>query len=144
MTSGNSRGSTPLSTSTGPQWSRWKASSSSAYTTDKLKWSTHTASVVKKAQQRLFNLRRLNKNPHKLLQMHNSPATAGLSRGWCGLPNASPGANYMPSRIPTAPDVTGRPKRSLKTTTTRATACSPHNHPESEVSTGASKLGQRD
>ena len=29
--------------------------------TDKLKWSTHTNSVVKKAQQRLFNLRRLNK-----------------------------------------------------------------------------------
>ena len=28
--------------------------------TDKLKWSTHTDSVVKKAQQRLFNLRRLN------------------------------------------------------------------------------------
>ena len=29
--------------------------------TDKLKWSTHTDRVVKKAQQRLFNLRRLNK-----------------------------------------------------------------------------------
>ena len=27
--------------------------------TDKMKWSTHTVSVVKKAQQRLFNLRRL-------------------------------------------------------------------------------------
>ena len=26
---------------------------------DKLKWSTHTDSVAKKAQQRLFNLRRL-------------------------------------------------------------------------------------
>ena len=29
--------------------------------TDKLKWSTHTDSVVKKAQQRFFNLRRLKK-----------------------------------------------------------------------------------
>jgi hypothetical protein len=29
--------------------------------TDKLKWSTHTDSMVKKAQQSLFNLRRLNK-----------------------------------------------------------------------------------
>jgi hypothetical protein len=29
--------------------------------TDELKWSTHTDSVVKKAQQRLFNLRRLKK-----------------------------------------------------------------------------------
>jgi Holliday junction resolvase len=41
--------------------------------TDKLKWSTHTDSVGKKPQQRLFNLRRLKKslNPDKLLQMHN-------------------------------------------------------------------------
>ena len=31
------------------------------HVTDKLKWSTHTGSVVKKAQQRLFNLRRLKK-----------------------------------------------------------------------------------
>jgi gmma-aminobutyric acid receptor subunit gamma len=30
--------------------------------TDKLKWSTHTDSVVKKAQQHLFNLRRLKKS----------------------------------------------------------------------------------
>ena len=29
--------------------------------TDELKWSTHTDSVVKKAQQCLFNLRRLKK-----------------------------------------------------------------------------------
>ena len=41
--------------------------------TDNLKWSTHTDSVVKKAQQCLFNLRRLNKitKTLKLLQMHN-------------------------------------------------------------------------
>jgi hypothetical protein len=38
------------------------------------------------------------------------PTTAGLSRGWCGLHNASPGPNYLPSRTPTAPDVTGRTK----------------------------------
>ena len=31
------------------------------HVTDKLHWSTHTDTVVKKAQQRLFNLRRLNK-----------------------------------------------------------------------------------
>ena len=29
--------------------------------TDKLNWSTHTDSIVKKAQQRLFNFRRLKK-----------------------------------------------------------------------------------
>ncbi|XP_070294690.1 uncharacterized protein [Salvelinus sp. IW2-2015] len=33
----------------------------SVHITDKLKWSTHTDSVVKKAQQHLFNLRRLKK-----------------------------------------------------------------------------------
>jgi hypothetical protein len=26
------------------------------------------------------------------------PTTAGLFRGWCGLHNTSPGANYLPSR----------------------------------------------
>jgi EAL domain-containing protein (putative c-di-GMP-specific phosphodiesterase class I) len=31
------------------------------HTMDKLKWSTHTDRVVKKAQQRLFNLRRVKK-----------------------------------------------------------------------------------
>jgi hypothetical protein len=40
------------------------------------------------------------------------PTTAGLSRGWCGLHSASPGANYLPSRTPTAPYVTRMPKRS--------------------------------
>jgi hypothetical protein len=44
--------------------------------TDYLKWSTHTDSVVKEAQQRLFNLRRLKKfglapKTLKLLKMHN-------------------------------------------------------------------------
>ena len=37
------------------------ASSSGVHITDVLKWSTHTESVVKKAQQCLFNLRRLKK-----------------------------------------------------------------------------------
>ena len=37
--------------------------------TDKLKWTTHTDSVVKKVQQSLFNLRRLKKFgfAHKIL-----------------------------------------------------------------------------
>ncbi|XP_029595735.1 uncharacterized protein LOC115178622 [Salmo trutta] len=60
------------------------------------------------------------------------PATAGLSRGWCDLPNASPGANYLPSRTPTPPDATGRTKISPRTTATRATACSARYHPEGE------------
>ena len=55
----------------------------SVHITDKLKWSTHRDSVVKKLQQRLFNLRRLKKeevirNTHKLLQMHNREHPVGL------------------------------------------------------------------
>ena len=73
------------------------------------------------------------------------PLTTRLSRGWCGLHNASPGANNLPSMTPTAPDVTRRPRRSSKTSTTWATAYSHRYHPEGgEVSTGASKLGPRD
>ena len=61
-----------------------------------------------------------------------------------GSPEASPGAHCLLSRTPTAHDVTGRPKRSSRTSTTQAMACSPRYHPEGEVSTGASKLGPRD
>jgi hypothetical protein len=39
----------------------YRQSCSCVHITDNLKWSTHTDSVVKKAQQRLFNLRRLKK-----------------------------------------------------------------------------------
>ena len=114
--------------------------------TDKLKWSTHTDSVVKKAQQRHFNLRRLKKfglSPKTLTNFYRctiesilsglsqpgmataTPSTARLSRGWCGLHNASPGANYLPALQDTySTDDTGRPKRSSRTSTTRATACS--------------------
>jgi hypothetical protein len=52
-TSGNCRGSSPLSTSTGQQWR--------VHISDDLKGSTHTDSVAKNAQQCLFNLRRLKK-----------------------------------------------------------------------------------
>jgi hypothetical protein len=48
----------------------------SVHITDRLKWSTHTDCIVKKAQRRLFNLRRrkkfgLSPKTLKLLQMHN-------------------------------------------------------------------------
>uniref|UniRef100_A0A4W5NM05 Reverse transcriptase domain-containing protein n=1 Tax=Hucho hucho TaxID=62062 RepID=A0A4W5NM05_9TELE len=133
--------------------------------TDKLKWSTHTDSVVKKAQQRLFNLKRLKKfglSPKTLRNFYRCTIESILSgciTAWYGNCSAHnrkalqrvvrsaqriTGANYLPSRTPTPPDVTGRPKRSSRTTTTRATACSPRYHPEDKVSTGASKLGPRD
>jgi hypothetical protein len=40
--------------------------------------------------------------------------------------------------------VTGRQTKPSRTITTRATTCSSRFHPEGQVSTGASKLGQRD
>ena len=123
--------------------------------TDKLKWSTHTDSVVKKAPTAPPQPQEAEKNvlaPTTLTNFYRctiesilsgcitawygnrAARNQGLPRGWCGLPKAS---NYLPSRTPTAPDVTGRPKGSSRTTTTRATACSPRYHPEGEVSTGA-------
>jgi hypothetical protein len=68
------------------------------YITDNLKCSTLADNVVKKAQQSLFKV----KNPV-------SPPNAGLSRGWCGQPNASPGVHCLRFRTSTAPGVTGRP-----------------------------------
>ena len=86
--------------------------------TDELKWSTHTDSVVKKAQESLFNLTRLRKfvlalktltyfyrcTIESILSAVSPsgtataiPATAGLSREWCGLPNASQATNYLPA-----------------------------------------------
>ena len=78
--------------------------------------------MVKKAQQRLFNLRRLKKfglAPKTLTNFYRCTITAWYGnctdhnlRVHQSLPNASLGANYLPSRTPIAPDVTVRPKRS--------------------------------
>ena len=131
------------------------------HNTDKLKWSTHKDNVVKKVQQRLFNISRLKKfglSPKTLTHFYRRTIESillGCITAWYGncttlnqrvvrLHNASLVANYLPSRTPRAPDVTGRPKRYSRTTTTRATARSPRYHPKGEVSTGASKLGPRD
>ncbi|XP_052373436.1 uncharacterized protein LOC118382859 isoform X6 [Oncorhynchus keta] len=65
-------------------------------------------------------------------QLGTATAPPTTARGGRGLPNASPGANYLPSRTPTPPDVTGRPKISPRTTATRNTVCSPRYHPEGE------------
>jgi hypothetical protein len=47
--------------------------------TDKLKWSTHTDSVVKKVQQReAEEMWLVTNNTHKLLQMHNREYPVGL------------------------------------------------------------------
>ena len=111
--------------------------------TDKLKWSTHTDSEVKKAQQRLFKLRRLKKfglAPETLTNFYRctiESIISGCITAWysnCTARNCRAllrvvrsaqritGVNYLPSRTPTAPDITRRPKRLSRTTTTRATA----------------------
>ena len=46
--------------------------------TDKLNWSTHTDSIVKKAQQEAEEIRLVTKSIHKLLQMHNREHPVGL------------------------------------------------------------------
>ena len=58
-------------------------------------------------------------------------------------PNASQGANYMPSRTPTAPDVTGRPKKIIKDNNLRSHCLFTPYNPEGKVSRGASKLTKR-
>ena len=58
-TSGNSKGSTHLDGTVVEKVESFKFLG--IHITDKLKWSTHTDNMVKKAQQRLFNLRRLKK-----------------------------------------------------------------------------------
>jgi hypothetical protein len=89
------------------------------HVTDNLKLSTHTDNVAKAAQKYLFNLRRLQKfslAPMTLRNLHQCQiesilpgnitactatapaATAGLSRGGYGLPNASPGTHCLPFR----------------------------------------------
>jgi hypothetical protein len=84
-------------------------------------------------QQCLFNIRRMKtfdvapKNPQTFTDAQLRAFLSGCITTWngnctdsnrralqrvVGLPNASSGANYLPSRTPTAPYVTGRPKRS--------------------------------
>ena len=74
----------PLSTSKGQQWRRWKVLSSSAYTSRTNKLSTHTDSVVKKAQQRLFNLRRLKKFGLSPKTLANFCILSGCITAWYG------------------------------------------------------------
>ena len=80
--------------------------------TDRLKWSTHTDSVVKKAQQRLFTLRRLKKfglSPKPLTNFYRCTIESILSgciTAWYGnctarkrtVQRITGGANYLPSR----------------------------------------------
>ncbi|CDQ96003.1 unnamed protein product, partial [Oncorhynchus mykiss] len=57
------------------------------HTTDKLNWSTHTDSVVKKEQQRLFNLRRMEKfglSPKVLTNFYRCTILSGCITAWYG------------------------------------------------------------
>ena len=126
------------------------------HVTDDLKWSTHTdlcgATVPLQPQWRLNKFSLAPKTLTNFYRCTIMSILSGCITAWyrnCTTHNRRAlqrvvqsaqritGGNYLPSRTPTAPDVTGRPKRSSRTSTTRATACSPRYHPEGEVSTGA-------
>ena len=113
--------------------------------TDKLKWSTHTDSVVTKSQQR---------NPDELLQMHNRRHPVGLyhhlvQQLHCPQPQgSSEGGVFCPTHhwghIACPPCPLQHPmsqKGQKDPQDILDTACSPRYHPEGEVSTGASKQG---
>uniref|UniRef100_A0A8K9Y653 Reverse transcriptase domain-containing protein n=1 Tax=Oncorhynchus mykiss TaxID=8022 RepID=A0A8K9Y653_ONCMY len=92
-----------------------KVESSSAFLgvhiTDKLKWSTHTDSVVKKVQQRLFNLRRLKKfglSPKTLINLYRCTIESILSgciTSWYG--NCSAHNCKALQRVRSAQRITG-------------------------------------
>jgi hypothetical protein len=114
-------------------------------------------------QQRLFDQRRLKKFDLARVTLTNvyrctierilsgcncaalyCTAIAGLSRGWCGQPNASSRAHCLPSRTSTAPNVTGRPRISSRSSATRDTAWSPCYRREDGEGTTISKLRQKE
>ena len=125
----------------------------------------HTHSVVKKAQQRLFNLRGLKKyglSPKTLTNFYRctiESIVSGCITAWYG--NCSAHSHKALQRVVrSAQCITGgklpafqdthttrchrKAIKIIKDNTTRVTACSPRYHPEGEVRTGASKLGPRD
>ena len=130
--------------------------------TDELKWSTHTDSVAKKAQQCLRRLKKFGLAPKTLINFYRCTIESILSGcittsyGNCTARNR----RALQRVVRSAQSITGgklpalqdtyttrchrKAKRSSRTTTTRATACSPRFHPLGEVSTGTSELGQRD
>jgi hypothetical protein len=65
--------------------------------------------------------------------------TAGLSKQWCGLPNTSQGAHCLPYST----WCHRKAKKIIKDLSHPSHGLLPCYHPEGEVSTGASKLGQR-
>ena len=129
--------------------------------TDKLRWSTHADSAVKKAQQRLFNLRKLNKfglSPNTLTNFYRCTIEGILSgciTTWysnCSTHNR----RALQRVVRSAQRITGDKLPALQHPMSQqgqkdhqeqqppgATTCSPRYHPEDEVSTGASKLEPR-
>ena len=119
-TAGDSRGSMPLSTPMGPHWRRCKLQVPPLYTSLTI-WNVPPTQSGEEGNASSTsggwrNVALLLRHSQTLTdaQLRASSqavslpgtATAWLSRGWCGLPNASPGAHCLPSRTPT-----GRPKR---------------------------------
>ena len=134
--------------------------------TDHLKWSTHTDSVVKKAQQCLFNLRRLKKfglSPKTLTNFYRCTIESILSGcitawyGNCTTHNRKSLQRVVGSaqritmaKLPALQDTySTRCHRNIKKIIkdiNHPSQClfTPHYHPEDRASTGASKRGPRD
>jgi hypothetical protein len=74
----------------------------------------------RKQQREHWRLKKFGLAPKTLTNLYRC-----IIESLSGSLDASQGANYQPYRTPTASDVTGRPKIFSKSSTTRATACSP-------------------
>ena len=69
-------------------------------------------------------------SPSSMYSNWNRPQPQGSPVGGAVCPMHHRGQTTRPRGTPTAPDVTGKPKRSSRATTTWATACSPRYLPE--------------
>ena len=90
------------------------------HTNNKLSWSKHTKTVVKRARNILFPLRRLEKilqessDPQKVLQLHSREHPDGCITAWYGNCSASdrkalPEPSFLPSRTSIPGGVRARP-----------------------------------
>ena len=127
----------------------WKRNMSFKFLiTKKWTWSTHTHTVVKRARQRLFSLRRLKRlcmGPRILKKFYSCnikssltgcittwyapPSTTKRYRGWCGQPSTSLGPSSLPFRTSISDGVRGRPEKLPKTSATiQQTNIRKHTH----------------
>ena len=157
------RTNTPSFSPTGLSWSRLLTSSNLGVNiTNKLSWSKHTKTVVKRAQQSQFPLRRLKRfgmGPQSLKKLYSCAIKSVLTgsitawygncsasdhktlRWWCEWPSTSLGPSFLTSRTSIPGGVRGRPYKLWKTPANLVIDCSPCYHTAS--GTGAPSLGPK-